>query len=114
VIDTEADPGTLFAPTDAAFEALGSGTVEKMLDAPWLTSVLEKHIAHGVHTSADLQTGQLQTWGVGSHVTVEVHEGQIEYGGARVIEGDVKVGDWVIHIIDSVVLPTFVESQLSP
>lgn len=44
---------------------------------------------------------------------VEVQDGSIEYGGAQVIEGDVKVGDWVIHVIDSVVLPAFVESQLS-
>ncbi len=113
VIDTESDPSTLFAPTDAAFEALGSGVAKKMLDAPWLTSVLEKHIAHGTHTSADLRDGQLQTWGTGSHVTVEVRDGRIEYGGAQVIEGDVKVGDWVIHVTDSVVLPSFVESQLS-
>lgn len=84
-----------------------------MLEAPWLTTVLEKHIAHGARTSADLTSGQLQTWGAGSHVILEVRGPEIEYGGAQVTEQDIRIGDWVIHVIDGVVLPSFAESQLS-
>lgn len=58
--------GCSFATMNVSRLSLGSGAVETMLDAPWLTAVLEKHIAHGAHTSADLRDGQLQTWGAGS------------------------------------------------
>lgn len=113
VVDTEADPGTLFAPTDRAFEALGADALGTMLDAPWLTTVLEKHLVHGTHLSSDLTGGQLQTWGVQSHVTVEIDGDSITYGGVPVVERDIRVGSWVIHVLDGVFLPPYARSQLS-
>lgn len=105
VVDEESTPGTLFAPTDAAFERLGDDAVSVLRDAPWLTSLLEKHIAHGTHLSEALTDVELQTWGVGSVVPVEVDGDRVSYGGAPVVEADIEVGEWVVHVIDGVVVP---------
>lgn len=94
VLETEASPGTLFAPTDAAFETLGFGAIETNArravadDRP-----REAHRAWHTRVGRSEQW-PTQIWGAGSHVTVEVNGLRIEYGGAMVIERDIEVGDW--------------------
>lgn len=114
VVDHESTPGTLFAPTDDALEGLGDDALTVLRDAPWLTSMLEKHIVHGTHPSTNLADGELQTWGVGSTVPVEVDGDLTRYGGAPVVETDIQVGGWVVHVLDGVVLPAAAASDLAP
>ena len=51
-------PFTVFAPTDAAFNALPAGTIEALLnDIPTLTSILTYHVAGVNALSTDLTNG---------------------------------------------------------
>ncbi|MFZ1560048.1 MAG: fasciclin domain-containing protein, partial [Saprospiraceae bacterium] len=55
-----AGPFTVFAPTDAAFAALPSGTVETLLQDPQglLTNILLNHVAGANVLSSGLTNGQ--------------------------------------------------------
>jgi uncharacterized surface protein with fasciclin (FAS1) repeats len=59
-VDTLASPGTftVFAPTNAAFDALPHGTVEALLnDIPALTNILTYHVS-GSYYPAEALLGQ--------------------------------------------------------
>ena len=52
-------PFTVFAPTDAAFNALPAGTVQALLaDIPALTDILTYHVVGATALSTSLSTGQ--------------------------------------------------------
>ncbi|MBK8622193.1 MAG: fasciclin domain-containing protein [Saprospiraceae bacterium] len=64
-------PFTVFAPTDAAFNALPAGTIEALLeDIPTLTSILTYHVAGVDALSTDLTNGQEVVTLNGESVTV--------------------------------------------
>lgn len=101
-------PFTVFAPTDAAFEALPEGTVEDLLkpeNKDKLTAVLTYHVVPGKVMSADLAGQQLETETVeGSTVEIDATDG-VKVDQASVVTADVEASNGVIHIIDAVILP---------
>ncbi len=123
LVDTleSAGPFTVFAPTNAAFGKLPAGTVDTLLkpeNKAMLTKVLtyhvvagrlsrkdlEKQIAMG-HGSAMLKTvsgGTLTATMKGSNVVLTDEKG----GMATITQADVFQSNGVIHVIDSVVLPS--------
>lgn len=122
LVDTLKGPGpfTVFAPTNAAFEALPAGTVDTLLkpeNKDQLTKVLTCHVvgaeamsdAIGKMISDDGGKHAVKTLG-GCTLTAEQKDGKItltdENGGvATVTIADVKQSNGVIHVIDKVILP---------
>jgi transforming growth factor-beta-induced protein len=105
-------PYTVFAPTDAAFAALGIdlGTLSK----EDLTNILLYHVVAGSVKSTDLANGFVETAG-GYSIEVNTDNGAM-INTANVIKADVMATNGIIHIIDEVLLPPtedIVEKALS-
>lgn len=111
LVETLKGPGpfTVFAPTNAAFDALPEGTVAGLLEPESraaLTDVLTYHVVPGYYPAAALagtagtlptaQGGTLSVDGTGAGVTVN---------GANVTTADIVATNGVIHVIDGVLLP---------
>ena len=101
-------PFTVFAPTNAAFDALPAGTVESLLlpeNKDQLTAILTYHVVPGEIMAADL-AGQFVSVPTvnGETLTVDGREA-VTVNGANVISADVEASNGVIHVIDSVLLP---------
>ena len=103
-----AGPFTVFAPTNAAFEALPAGTVETLLkpeNKADLGGVLTYHVVPGKVTAAQV-TGLSEAATVqGGKLAVASADGAVSVGGARVVTADVMASNGVIHVIDKVLLP---------
>jgi len=100
-------PFTVFAPTNAAFEALGKEKVEALLkpeNKDKLIKVLTYHVVPGQVMSADLKSGETKTV-EGGEVMVMVKDGKVKVNNAQVTQADVKASNGVIHVIDTVLLP---------
>ena len=96
---------TVFAPTDAAFEALGIETVEALTDEQ-LTNVLTYHVLNGEVPSSALQPEQTVTAlnQENLFITLEIDKVTVN-GTANVIQADIDVRNGVIHAVDQVLLP---------
>lgn len=114
-------PFTVFAPTNAAFSALPTGTVDTLLkpeNKPGLTKVLTYHVVPGNLDAAALQkaikagngTASLKTASGGTlwammngdrNIVLKDEKGAV----ANISTYDVYQSNGVIHVIDKVVLP---------
>lgn len=114
-------PFTVFAPVNAAFEALPEGTVETLLEPEnkdQLTGVLTYHVVAGDIHAADL-IKMIEENG-GSYSAETVQGGELTFalegdsvkitdatgGVATVTIADVDQSNGVIHVIDKVLLPS--------
>ena len=101
-----AGPLTLFAPTDAAFNLLPSGTVAALLnDIPQLTDILSHHVVQGSVMSSMLSNNQVVTTLNGTDVTVTINTSGVFIDNAQVTVADVIADNGVVHVIDAVLLP---------
>ena len=99
-------PFTLFAPTDAAFNALPSGTLAALLnDLPLLTNILLHHVVGDSVTSGMLTNGQIVTTLLGTDVTVTINSSGVFIDNAQVTVADITADNGVVHVIDAVLLP---------
>ena len=100
-------PFTVFAPSDEAFAALPSGTVEALLkpeNKEKLVKVLKYHVVPAKTASSELQSGDVPTV-AGDPVKVTVENGAVTVNNASVVQADVMGSNGVIHVIDKVLLP---------
>jgi uncharacterized surface protein with fasciclin (FAS1) repeats len=100
-------PFTVFAPTNAAFEALPAGTLESLLkpeNKDQLVAVLTYHVIGAKVMSTDLKEGQKAKTVQGEEVTISL-KGGASVNGAKVAMADVKASNGVVHVIDKVILP---------
>jgi len=101
---TTGGPFTVFAPTDAAFDALPAGTLDALLaDTDALTQVLLYHVLDGEFTATQLE-------GLSSVETLQgqpliVTQGSVVVNGVMVQQGDIQADNGIIHVIDQVLLP---------
>ena len=105
---TLAGPGpfTLFAPTDAAFNALGSGTILSLLNnVPLLTDILLHHVVGDSVMSTMLSNGQIVTTLLGTDVTVTINTSGVFIDNAQVTVADIVADNGVVHVIDAVLIP---------
>lgn len=103
-----AGPFTVFAPTNAAFEALPDGTVEGLLKPEAkadLTSILTLHVVAGNVMAGDLTDGQMVTTLNGKQLKVTIADGKVMIGDATVVAADLAGTNGVVHVIDTVILP---------
>jgi len=101
-------PGTftLFAPTDAAFNALPAGTVAALLnDIPTLTDILKHHVLGDTVMSTTLFNGMIATTLLGTDLTVSITNGNVYIDNAMVTVADIIADNGVVHVIDAVLLP---------
>lgn len=103
-------PFTVLAPQNSAFDALPAGTVETLLETEnleQLQGVLANHVISGAALSTDLTDGMTVTTLAGEELLVEVSaEGEVTIGGATVVTADVEASNGVVHIIDTVIVPS--------
>lgn len=108
-VDTSHDV-TIFAPNNAAFEAVGSALANLSTDD--LSSILKYHVVKGtVGYSTTLTNDTLQTIG-GKNVTIRVENGTVWVDSAKVVTPDLLVANGVVHIIDKYALsPVILQSS---
>lgn len=114
LVDTLADPDaqfTVFAPTDDAFDALGDGVAESLINGNQeaLANILRYHVIGGAAinsaTAAAAGGTTLQTAN-GQDVSVTVVDGpRIFINQSEVIVADVPASNGIIHVIDKVIVP---------
>jgi len=103
-------PFTVFAPTDAAFDALPEGLLEKLLlpeNLDVLVSILTYHVVAGTVLAADVTAGEVPT--LQGDVLTVVTEGGVVVSDANVTDVDVLASNGVIHVIDAVMVPPSVD-----
>jgi|TARA_B110001454_G_scaffold194544_1_gene196177 uncharacterized surface protein with fasciclin (FAS1) repeats len=101
-------PFTIFAPTNEAFAKLPEGTVENLLkpeNKAKLQAVLTYHVVSGKVMAADVKPGKVTTVN-GASFTVKAAKGKVMVDGASVVKTDIVGTNGVIHVIDSVILPS--------
>ncbi|MFW6210288.1 MAG: fasciclin domain-containing protein [Patescibacteria group bacterium] len=102
-------PFTVFAPTNAAFDALPAGTLDTLLmseNQADLQAVLAYHVVPGSYTAADLTSGMTLETVSGETITVTTSESGVTLNdNATVATADVMTSNGVVHIIDAVLLP---------
>jgi len=102
-------PLTVFAPTDDAFAKLPAGTVESLLkpeNKEQLKSILLYHVVEGKVTSDQVVKLTSAKTLQGQEAKISVKDGKVYVDGAQVIKADVEASNGVIHVIDSVILPS--------
>ena len=102
-------PFTVFAPTDEAFAKLPAGTVETLLkpeNKAMLVSVLTYHVVPGSVLASDVVTLSDAPTLNGQQITIAVKGDKVMIDNARVIKTDIETSNGVIHVIDSVILPS--------
>lgn len=99
-------PFTVFAPTDEAFAALPTGTVEALLNnTSTLKKILLYHVAKGRLTAADVVNMSNITTLEGQKLPVNVTDQGVFVGNAMITIGDINASNGVIHVIDAVLIP---------
>lgn len=103
---SNAGPFTVFAPTNAAFDALPKGTVDDLLkkeNLAKLQGILKHHVTTSTLEAGDLADGPLSMADGGT--TVISHKGNDVYiDGAKII-ASVRGANGMVHVIDQVVVP---------
>lgn len=102
-------PFTVFAPTNAAFEALfgelGVGGIDD-LTADQLTPILLYHVVSGNVRAADVSSGSVPTLNPEATIEIMVSDTGVKLNGSsNVVATDVQGTNGVIHVIDKVILP---------
>jgi uncharacterized surface protein with fasciclin (FAS1) repeats len=100
-------PFTVFAPTDEAFAALPTGTLDGLLKDPEaLKKILLYHVVSGAVT-ADQVVGMTSADTVeGAPIAISVKDGKVYLNDTtQVVKTDIMASNGVIHVIDKVLLP---------
>ncbi|MFT0713438.1 fasciclin domain-containing protein [Flagellimonas lutimaris] len=102
-----AGPLMVFAPTNAAFDALPEGTVEDLLkpeNKDALANILKYHVTPGNYSKDFLKKFKKLGQANNQNVSVEVKGDDVFVGGAKII-GSVPAGNGIVHVVDKVILP---------
>ena len=108
---SNAGPFTVYAPTNAAFEALPAGTVEGLLkpeNKADLVNILEYHVALGVLKPEMLRNGQKLGMVNGQDAEITVVDGNVMINGAKVV-ATVPASNGIVCVIEQVLLPPAVK-----
>jgi uncharacterized surface protein with fasciclin (FAS1) repeats len=98
-------PFTVFAPTNAAFDALPAGTLNALLaDTDALTEVLTYHVLDGAVYAGDLPGVVSAQTLAGYPVLFDLSSGA-QINESNIVVTDIPVRNGVIHVIDAVLLP---------
>jgi len=109
---------TVFAPTDAAFKALGQETIDALLaDPDTLRDILLYHVisdqAVDAATAISL-AGNSVAMTNGDEVALSLDGGNLFVNDSQVVATDVRATNGIIHVIDAVLLPPADEEAPAP
>ncbi len=102
-----AGPLMVFAPTNAAFDALPEGTVEDLLkpeNKEKLAYILKNHVTPGNYSKDFLKKFKKLGQAGGENITVEVKGEDVYVGGAKIL-ASIPAGNGIVHVVDKVILP---------
>lgn len=106
---TEPGPYTVFAPTDAAFNALPPGALDMLMqpeNKDLLKQVLGYHTLFGRLTTKDLKDEKSAVTATnGQPVILEKKNGAVMVNDAKIIQPDIPTDNGVIQVIDKVLMP---------
>ena len=94
---------TVFAPTDAAFAALGldASNIGTAFDKATLTNILLYHVTTGRKDSGDVLSSDSLRMLNGQRADIE----GATIDGAPIIAVDISTSNGIIHVVDGVLLP---------
>ena len=98
-------PFTVFAPTDAAFKKLGDDKIKEVVaNKELLTKILLAHVVQGkaVYAKDVVKLDGKEVNGF----KIAAGSGGVSIGDAKVTKADLKASNGVIHVIDTVLIPT--------
>jgi uncharacterized surface protein with fasciclin (FAS1) repeats len=104
---SNAGPFTVFAPTDAAFAKLPSGSVDDLVKPEnklKLQNILEYHVYVGVIRESMIQSDMTLNQVNGKNVKVHRDGNDIFVNGEKVI-GSASTSNGIIYVIDNVLIP---------
>ena len=102
-----AGPLMVFAPTNAAFDALPEGTVENLLkpeNKDALANILKHHVTPGNYSKDFLKKFKKLGQANDQNTTVEVKGDDVYVGGAKIV-ASIPAGNGIVHVVDKVILP---------
>ena len=102
-----AGPLMVFAPTNAAFDALPEGTVENLLkpeNKDVLANILKHHVTPGNYSKDFLKKFKKLGQANDQNTTVEVKGEDVYVGGAKIV-ASIRAGNGIVHVVDKVILP---------
>ncbi len=104
---SNAGPFTVFAPTNAAFDALPKGTVENLVkpeNKDALRNILEYHVFIGGLKEDNFQEGQTLGQANGDNATLTKKNGKWYVNGAQIL-GTANASNGIVYVVDAVLLP---------
>ena len=102
-------PFTVFAPTDEAFAKLPQGTVQSLLrpeNRDKLAAILTYHVVPGKVKAEQVVNLDAAETVNGQRVDIKTKYGSVMIDGAKVTSTDITASNGVIHVIDSVIMPS--------
>ncbi len=105
---SNAGPFTVFAPTNAAFDKLPAGTLDKLMQAAEkenLRNILQYHVTLSALKPESLQDGQVLGMVNGDNVMVEVKDGKITLNHTAHVITTIPASNGMIYVVDAVLLP---------
>lgn len=105
-----AGPFTVFAPTDDAFAKLPAGALDELLkpeNKDKLKAILTYHVISGKVTASDVakMDGKMAKTVQGGELHVST-TGGVKVENATVTQTDITASNGVIHVIDTVLMPS--------
>jgi uncharacterized surface protein with fasciclin (FAS1) repeats len=100
-------PMTVFAPTNAAFRAVPTATLQKLAkDRAALRRVLLYHVVKGNVTAARVVKLRSAKTLAGPTISIRVRDGAVLLNGStRVVKTDIRATNGTIHVVNRVLLP---------
>ena len=105
---SNAGPFTVFAPTNAAFDALPAGTVDDLLkpeNKDKLTTILQYHVYVGSLSTDALQDGQSLGMVDGGNIAISKKDGKTIVNGNSEVLASVPASNGIVHVVSTVLLP---------
>lgn len=103
-----AEAKTVFAPTNAAFEALPPGALDDLLkpeNRAKLVALLNYHVIPAAATSQQLNGRTVRARTVsGEQLTIDARAG-VKVNDAKVVRADLRASNGVVHGVDKVLTP---------
>jgi uncharacterized surface protein with fasciclin (FAS1) repeats len=100
-------PFTVFAPTNAAFDALPAGTLDSLLEPEnkgKLEKILQHHVTVSTYEAGWFKDGQVVGMVDGTKATMHVQDGKVKIDDATIV-ASIRAGNGIVHVVDAVVLP---------
>lgn len=101
-------PYTVFAPTEAAFNALPDSLRENLSSAEHrqqLQELVSNHIIAGKLTTEDLQDGAMLKTAAGRQLRVSKRDGKVRINRVLIEDPDAMSSNGVLHTINAVLVP---------